>query len=756
MLTSSVNTKSTFPFTPGSLTNCVCWLDAADTSSYTPTSITTWRNKVVYGSSPANASYTNNGSVNSSVQVNNLKVLTVTSVNSEFPLQFRLPTIPYTQTTRTIFYLINNYPPSSELRYQGYTDTFSDSTTFILYNDDTSLFKFGDIYGNLMSAAVVFNTTSILCITTNVGFFVDGTYISSSSSPGPITLGIGSSSNQTIGMKRTSGSQAGESLNIGDFLIFDGALTDIERQQVEGYLANKWGIASQLPTTHPYYSSTSAILYRPVNRAFQPVDIAGCGLWLDGADKSTMTITSGNVTQWNDKSGNGYNATVAPGRTAGTYSDANNCVNFPVASTGYVTSFPANPTQETMFVVATNSSPSVNNNTIIGGQYGARSLGFGYSGSLYPSSSSACAYLNNEVRWLATTPTGTYTAGTTAIVTGYVLSSSTTAISFNGGIFYTDSTSGGFLSGTTTYLGVDTGTPDYYFVGLAKEIIFYNSVLTPAQTQLVQQYLAQKWNISSSMPTGHPGKFLRAFSTGFTPKALGTLNLWLDASDSSTITLSSGSLTAWADKSGTGYTASRYTGDGGTLTTSTTAGRTSVYTSSPRMIIPSFVWNNAFTQFIVARASNNSITIGLSDVEFGANYLNQYNWIYTLNGPLVLLNKTLNIVDSSWPDPVPVANTWVILCIGFNLGPPLTHYTLNGTSRLSSAGSSVSAGSNTGYFTINGLSYLSDGEKYIGEILHYNRSITVNERQQIEGYLAWKWGIQSSLPSTHPYIKSSP
>jgi hypothetical protein len=249
-----------------------------------------------------------------------------------------------------------------------------------------------------------------------------------------------------------------------------------------------------------------------------------------------------------------------------------------------------------------------------------------------------------------------------------------------------------------------------------------------------------------------------SFSTVFSPKSLGNMALWLDGADASKITLSSGNVTAWADKSGTGYTASRYTGDAGTLTTSTTNGRTSIYSSYPRMTIPSFVWNNTYTQFIVARASSN-ITIGLSDVEVGTNYANQYNWVFTGNGSFFYLNKTLSLTDSQyWPDPIPVANTWVILCTGFNLGTVLSHYTLNGTSRLaySGSGSSVSAGSNTGFLTINGLSYFSSVETYIGEILHYNRSLTVNERQQVEGYLAWKWGMQSSLPSTHPYIKSSP
>ena len=759
MLTSSVNTKSTFPFTPQCLTNCVVWLDAADTSSYNTSSFSTWRNKG-YGSGGSTSGTSG--------------TITSTTINTRPALFFGsnaytiCPSTTFTQTTRTVFTVTDAINANVSIISSPSTETIP-SQVFIDNKKLTLAFYSAYVMITTQDIDTIVTSPTICCETnTNStspadatqGIYINGTTYALSTSA-TTSFATGTTTTQHIGYTGNS------SFKFGEVLIFDGALTDTERRQVEGYLANKWGIASQLPVTHPYYSVSSAILYRPVTRAFQPVDISGCGLWLDGADKSSMTIGSGNITQWNDKSGNGYNATVAPTKTAGTYSDANNCVQFPQTTTGYVTSFPANPTSETMFVVATNSSPSANNNIIIGGQYGARSLGFGYSGSLVPDSSSACAYLNNERKWLATTLSGTYTSGSTAIVTGYVTSPSTTAISFNGGTFYTDATNPGFTAGTTTYLGVDTTTTAYYFVGLVKEIIFYNSVLTRAQTQIVEQYLAQKWNISSSMPTGHPGKSIRAFSASFTPKSVGTMALWLDAADSSTLTIASGSVTAWADKSGTaGYTASLFTGDAGTLTTSTTAGRTSVYSSYPRMRIQNFTWNNTFTHFIVARASL-YIDTGLSELASGGDYTGQYYYISTANWSLYSINKTMYGADSRYivttptyyQNPIPgVADTWVILCIGCNLGSTLSHYTLNGVSGLpylSNTGS-VSAGSNTGYLTINGLSYFSDGAKNMGEILHYNKSITVNERQQIEGYLAWKWGIQSSLPSTHPYIKSSP
>jgi hypothetical protein len=44
----------------------------------------------------------------------------------------------------------------------------------------------------------------------------------------------------------------------------------------------------------------------------------------------------------------------------------------------------------------------------------------------------------------------------------------------------------------------------------------------------------------------------------------------------------------------------------------------------------------------------------------------------------------------------------------------------------------------------------------ISEMFVFNTTLTTQQRQQVEGYLAWKWGLQRSLPSTHAYAKFSP
>lgn len=47
-----------------------------------------------------------------------------------------------------------------------------------------------------------------------------------------------------------------------------------------------------------------------------------------------------------------------------------------------------------------------------------------------------------------------------------------------------------------------------------------------------------------------------------------------------------------------------------------------------------------------------------------------------------------------------------------------------------------------------------DGQ--IAEVIICNSFLTTTDRQNVEGYLAWKWGLQASLPVGHPWVDSPP
>ena len=74
--------------------------------------------------------------------------------------------------------------------------------------------------------------------------------------------------------------------------------------------------------------SSAQINQVPTASAFTPLAVPGCALWLDGADQTSMTLNQSTLTNWRDKSGNGYmalsfsNAVSPPNWVAGVQNGA--------------------------------------------------------------------------------------------------------------------------------------------------------------------------------------------------------------------------------------------------------------------------------------------------------------------------------------------------------------------------------------------------------------------------------------------------
>ena len=45
---------------------------------------------------------------------------------------------------------------------------------------------------------------------------------------------------------------------IAEVLVFDEQINSVSRQKIEGYLAHKWNLSSQLPELHPYADAPPA------------------------------------------------------------------------------------------------------------------------------------------------------------------------------------------------------------------------------------------------------------------------------------------------------------------------------------------------------------------------------------------------------------------------------------------------------------------------------------------------------------------
>jgi hypothetical protein len=81
---------------------------------------------------------------------------------------------------------------------------------------------------------------------------------------------------------------------------------------------------------------------------------------------------------------------------------------------------------------------------------------------------------------------------------------------------------------------------------------------------------------------------------------------------------------------------------------------------------------------------------------------------------------------------------------------------LDGTS-LFSGGAGSTAHFGTGVTKRIGANAAGDRfEGQIAEICIFNSALTTSDRQKVEGYLAWKYGLQANLPGGHPYLSSPP
>ena len=247
------------------------------------------------------------------------------------------------------------------------------------------------------------------------------------------------------------------------------------------------------------------------------------------------------------------------------------------------------------------------------------------------------------------------------------------------------------------------------------------------------------------------------------PKKISGLSLWLDGYDSTTVSFSSANIVStWSDKSTNGYNATNLGGRPVRYTPTPTNPKTNglVFTGSTR--------SAGFSTYAALATSSPASTL----IESGFFVLNfttiiQYNPI--LNSSVVggrdfredgstaltMLKSGVGIVVTA-PN-VSVINTIYIFEYIDN-GTTVSIY-VNGTF-LNSA-SSTTQGTYTAGTTHNiGAGPTTNFDiwftGYALEMIKYNSGLTTTQRQQIEGYLAWKWTIQTSLPTTHPYYYVPP
>lgn len=232
-------------------------------------------------------------------------------------------------------------------------------------------------------------------------------------------------------------------------------------------------------------------------------------LWLDAADASTVTTVSGAVSQWDDKSGNGRNATqiAAGNRPAYTSGGLNSLNVLTLDGTDDWLSLPdtTNPTgSNAVFAVYVPQLTGVSGGIIARAYYwGSWYLTTGNTGTSIRYNigragiDEAIATVTGLTNNLAVLATGTY-------------DKTNVSVSANGNSFvntaYTPDIT--YDSRDLTTIGAFRSTAGIAsaFKGLIAEIVVLHSAPSQTVIEKMQGYLAHKWGLAGNLPVGHPYK----------------------------------------------------------------------------------------------------------------------------------------------------------------------------------------------------------------------------------------------------------
>jgi len=505
---------------------------------------------------------------------------------------------------------------------------------------------------------------------------------------------------------------------IYELIIYPRPVYTAEQQSIEGYLAWKWGLQDSLPPDHPYAIIPPMTYVR--TPSFAPKLLGGMQLWMDAADKNTIGLSpSMRMTRWKDKSGTGNHATVVDA-----IQYTGNSMFF--YGKGYFTTpYTANPTTETLFIVMKYTSGVILDGSAGGGN---REMGPYFSNMQINSNS------------VSGGPIGTNTLPTTTFLYGYTFDTNLNMY-LNGSLDATGQTPP-FSGASNTLIGSVNGSGLLY--GSISEIIIYNSVLSDTQRQTVEGYLAWKWAIQGSLPTSHPySNAAPSFIPSFIPSSIAGAQLWLDAADATTIDFYK-NVSQWNDKSGKGNNASAVgnpTYNGGIVFDGNS------YFTLPDGSLP--YGNSSYSIYVIANVTDGASIYALIG---GGSPGNSYD---------TMLNILINTagLEAWWGYDDLISSNQCTLGVNTLFD---TFYTSGGNRSVFISG--IFGGSNQPQTRIqdntsNRVGITTTGFPMLGsisEILVYRESHSDAQRQEIEGYLSWKWGIQGSLSPSHRYYNAPP
>ena len=255
-------------------------------------------------------------------------------------------------------------------------------------------------------------------------------------------------------------------------------------------------------------------------------------LWLDANDSSTITLNGFTVSQWRDKSGNNRHASQSTVARQPTYITSGkralsfNGTNSALSLANDLSILNAHSIFVAAENIATINAATTSQLLLSGGTYAGTGTN---TSEFYLGAGSVTGNITNErlsgIVVAEPVPGQVYGYGKTDadVSGGFLLSNAFSASnnSFRGRLngsndFATASSAGGYTSNNTRYPSVIRGIGhrkelSSYWNGQIWEIIVVPDYLSLSDTELIEGYLAHKWDLTANLPNNHPFRFTPPF-----------------------------------------------------------------------------------------------------------------------------------------------------------------------------------------------------------------------------------------------------
>ena len=286
----------------------------------------------------------------------------------------------------------------------------------------------------------------------------------------------------------------------------------------------------------------------------------------------------------------------------------------------------------------------------------------------------------------------------------------------------------GSLLGTTALTGPSEDSGTAYRIG--RRLDGFNYVTGEIGEVRIYDYAIDQTKVTADYQASLP-TFI------WQPTAISNCRLWLD---SSRLTYSNGStITQWTDLTGN----STLSGTSPTLSTNVLNGFPVANFNTSQYLVVSPAFNSTKQSFFAVSRQ----TGGSNYRVFGSSTSNIFIGYYPGFKKDIFINFNPNIFATQASD-----TSWDLISLTLDTSIEYK-FCWNGTQLYNGGTNSIDALQINGF--VGSATQTSDCE--IAEVIFYdNNTLSPYKRQVVEGYLAWKWGLQASLPSSHPFYNAPP